>query len=655
MNENSGRLVDRLIGVAGRRGGGRRVGVTRARMLAAVLPVAFGTLLALPLQTQAQTDTTFVSNLGNTDVSRSTFVGNTPWGQEFQTGTNADGYTLTEIVVQMRFGHVGSPAFALYTAKQATATTTQFMVPDTKVVDLSGRVDSPGAQSFTPDSTTVLSASTSYIVQIETTSGSANLQLTSDDVNDSGSSPGWDITPDSLWTNRGSWGKVPDRIKIAVKGTLGAATTTATSTASSTDATLSALVVNDGTNDLTLFPAFAPGTYAYDAEVANATTTVTLTVTVNDAGARVTRVTLGGTAVSDDEFIDGITIPSLVEGDNVIVVTVTAEDASTQDYTVTVSRATATSTVTIATTTTYAVLHGDFSDALEYQLERTDTDGALSVWVDLSSGAPEFVPDGDRRKQVDFVDGEATATLSIPAWQLVGIPALGEVIEGGAVTARLAEGSAYTVGTPGAAQQRVVVWVVGFDARNYEVDERDEKVAVSLTARYEGGGLPAPEFHAQHGLSVSSGPISNAEATSPEDYAAVSIVVLFPEDPEDSSGPNQDFSDGDGDGTYELTHTVDQGIVFDAETEDPERFLLLLELTPGLAALTQIALPDGRRCTPAGTSNPDLPNGCHAIVTINDSPRTVIENVSIISAPAAAPDTYGAGSGSGWRCSSPAT
>ena len=115
-------------------------------------------------------------------------------------------------------------------------------------------------------------------------------------------------------------------------------------TASSTDATLSALVVNDGTNDLTLDPSFASSTHVYTAAVGNATTTVTLTVTVNHTGASVTGVTLGGTAVSDDEFIDGITISSLVEGDNVIVVTVTAEDASTQDYTVTVSRARRTTT-----------------------------------------------------------------------------------------------------------------------------------------------------------------------------------------------------------------------------------------------------------------------------------------------------------------------
>ena len=316
--------------------------------------------------------------------------------------------------------------------------------------------------------------------------------------------------------------------------------------------------------------------------------------------------------------------------------------------------------MTIATTTTYAVLHGHFSDALEYQLERTDTDGALSVWVDLSSGAPEFVPDGDRRRKVDFVDGEATATLSIPAWQLVGIPAFGEVIEGGAVTARLAEGSAYTVGTPGAAQQRVVVWVVGFDARNYEVDERDEKVAVSLTARYVGGGLPAPEFNSMHYLSISSAPIKVAgvetEATSPEDYAGVSVSRAFPED---SSGPDKGFSDVDGDGTYETTYTFDQGIVWDAEYEGPdgERFLILLAITPGLASLTQFALPDGRRCEALDTNNPDFPNNCLTIVTINDSQRTAIENVSIISAPAAAPDRTptGRGSGSGWRCSSPAT
>ena len=108
----------------------------------------------------------------------------------------------------------------------------------------------------------------------------------------------------------------------------------------SSDATLSALMVNDGTNDLTLTPTFVSGTYAYQADVGNAVNTATLTATVNDDTAEVTTVTLAGTAIADTNFTDGITVPSLVEGDNEIVVTVTAQDATTQTYTVTVTRST---------------------------------------------------------------------------------------------------------------------------------------------------------------------------------------------------------------------------------------------------------------------------------------------------------------------------
>ena len=65
-------------------------------------------------------------------------------------------------------------------------------------------------------------------------------------------------------------------------------------------------------------------------------------LTVNDDGAEVSGVTLGGTAIADSDLTDGITVPSLIAGDNEIVVTVTAEDdATTQTYTVTVTRAAA--------------------------------------------------------------------------------------------------------------------------------------------------------------------------------------------------------------------------------------------------------------------------------------------------------------------------
>ena len=113
----------------------------------------------------------------------------------------------------------------------------------------------------------------------------------------------------------------------------------------STDATLRTLVVRDDAENRTLTPGFTPGTYAYAAQVVNAATTATLTATPNHADAKVTNVTLAGTAITDTNLTDGITVPSLVVGDNVIVVTVTAQDASTQDYTVTVTRAPAPLTV----------------------------------------------------------------------------------------------------------------------------------------------------------------------------------------------------------------------------------------------------------------------------------------------------------------------
>ena len=87
-------------------------------------------------------------------------------------------------------------------------------------------------------------------------------------------------------------------------------------TSTSDDAMLSALTDNDGTNDLTLDPTFAPGNYVYAADVDNAVDEMTLTATVNDGGAEVSGVTLGGTAIADSDFTDGITVPSLVEGDN---------------------------------------------------------------------------------------------------------------------------------------------------------------------------------------------------------------------------------------------------------------------------------------------------------------------------------------------------
>ncbi len=156
------------------------------------------------------------------------------------------------------------------------------------------------------------------------------------------------------------------------------ATDTATVTATaSNDAKLSALTVNDGTSDLTLAPAFASGTFVYAADVATAVDEVTLSATVNHAGASVSAVTLNGTAVADSDFTDGITVSGLLAGGNDIVVTVTAEDTSTtRTYTVTVTANTAPTALdaSVITNEDTAYTFG----AADFNFDDTDSGDALA-------------------------------------------------------------------------------------------------------------------------------------------------------------------------------------------------------------------------------------------------------------------------------------
>ena len=112
-------------------------------------------------------------------------------------------------------------------------------------------------------------------------------------------------------------------------------------TAGSNDATLSSLsLVYGDDNKVSLSPAFDSATDTYTASVANTVSEVTFTAETTDSDASMTAVTLGGTAIDDTNFADGIEVPSLIVGDNTIVITVTAEDnTTTENYTVTVTRA----------------------------------------------------------------------------------------------------------------------------------------------------------------------------------------------------------------------------------------------------------------------------------------------------------------------------
>ena len=105
-------------------------------------------------------------------------------------------------------------------------------------------------------------------------------------------------------------------------------------------ATLSGLVLNDGTNDLTLTPAFATDTASYAASVGGAVSQVTVTPTKSDTDASVEYLDARDAAIADADGAATGQQVDLAVGTTTIKVEATAGDAmTTETYTVVVTRA----------------------------------------------------------------------------------------------------------------------------------------------------------------------------------------------------------------------------------------------------------------------------------------------------------------------------
>ena len=256
--------------------------------------------------------------------------------QSFVTGFNAGGYTIS--AVQIRLKSVSGKTTVVRIREDDNGNPGDLVATLTNPASLS----SYEINTFTAPPGTTLAASTTY--WITTSEGVFILSRLTSALTGATAEigePGWSIGDGRLYRSRDRepwFTETQSSLMIAIKGTaIGAA---------SDDATLGALTVDDGTSDLTLDPAFAPGTLAYAAEVDNAVTTVTLTAMTTANDASVSAVTLNGTAIADVDFTDGITVSPLLVGDNEIDVTVTAENGDTRTYTLTVTRAATTTTDT---------------------------------------------------------------------------------------------------------------------------------------------------------------------------------------------------------------------------------------------------------------------------------------------------------------------
>ena len=171
------------------------------------------------------------------------------------------------------------------------------------------------------------------------------------------------------------------------------------------DATLRALVVNDGSTDLTLTPDFAPDEYDYTASsVVNAVDEVTVTAKKNDAGARIEYRDASDMPLDDADSAAGHQV-AVAEGDTVIKVRVTAEDRMTvQDYTVTVNRS-ALPTLSVADA---SAVEGS-AVTFTVTLSKAATQNLTATWT-------ASLEMGDTAAAADFTDlPAATGTVTVIA------------------------------------------------------------------------------------------------------------------------------------------------------------------------------------------------------------------------------------------------
>ena len=343
-------------GMISRRGASRSVrctdpGTKRSRSAALVRHAAagllmgwvgFAALLALPLQARADV---LISNIGQT-LSSSTQLAANEMAQGFETGDNTGNYTLESIDINFLTVPSSSDVSSLTVTLWSASILDK---PDSSVATLSHPSNlstSAGGniKTFTAPANTVLDAETMYFVHMSYTGGSAvhidRTQATGEDANPAS---GWSINDNRLFRTIGtsnSWNTSIYIGSIRVKGTVDGGTPTL-----STDATLSDLDLFDNNgNTITLSPTFMPGTTSYTMLVDNSVDEITIFPENNDANATYEIQDGSGTALVDADSGEDDFQVTLSVGENTIKVEVTAEDTTTQTYTVVVTRRMSTTT-----------------------------------------------------------------------------------------------------------------------------------------------------------------------------------------------------------------------------------------------------------------------------------------------------------------------
>ena len=187
--------------------------------------MAVAALLALPLQAEAQ-KTTFVSNTGQSTDPDVREVG--PHGhlwqlqaQQFRTGDNEGGYTLSAIQVRVDdFGSNSRPKVSIYTTSSGNPGTSLYVLTNPATLN------DDAINTFRAPANATLEKDTNYFVVFEELGSGSNLrydlEVTTSNAEDSGKASGWNIANSSRQrsTTITTWSDLAGKLKIAVRGTL---------------------------------------------------------------------------------------------------------------------------------------------------------------------------------------------------------------------------------------------------------------------------------------------------------------------------------------------------------------------------------------------------------------------------------------------------
>ena len=272
-----------------------------------------------------------VSNSGQTADDSANTSGN-DHAQLFQTGANAAGYTLTQVVVNSEDNE--GDDFDVEVCEE-DGTSDEF--PSTTSGDctaLTAPASFAAGNLHFPHAGLALSANTNYVVVIKQI-GTGSVELNSTTSGGEDTSLGlsdWSIKNKFYWKSGSTWmlkSGSDEALRIIVRGYANTVVTT--------DATLSALSVSGAT----LSPAFAAATTTYYAAVANSVSQATITETTSEATATVEYLDDSDATRTDaDTMTAGLQV-NLSVGSNIVKVKVTAPDTTTTEtYTVNIVRLT---------------------------------------------------------------------------------------------------------------------------------------------------------------------------------------------------------------------------------------------------------------------------------------------------------------------------